>query len=76
MRNRNLKEQPNALQQTPPVQRSGRRHGSELHPVQASPAELRRQQKAAMREMEDAQYVRVYTGIDRPFLILSKESLV
>lgn len=37
---------------------------------QRTPAEERRLQKATERQLEDAQYVRVYTGIDRPFLIL------
>lgn len=44
-------------------------HGSQT-PAPRSKAEERRLAKAAERQLEDAQYVRVYTGIDRPFLIL------
>ncbi len=38
--------------------------------TRARQKEERRLALAAAREMEDAQYVRVYTGIDRPFLLL------
>ncbi len=44
-------------------------HGSRT-PAPRSKTEERRLAQAAARQLEDAQYVRVYTGIDRPFLIL------
>lgn len=69
-------EQPQTRQRAPQTpsapqqQRSPRRRPDAQTPVQRTPAEERRLQKAAERQLEEAQYVRVYTGIDRPFMVL------
>ncbi|MBR7184791.1 MAG: cell division protein FtsW [Clostridia bacterium] len=66
-----MRESHSAQTASRPARRTSVQTARELPPSsKLTPAQQRQAARLAQRQMEDAQYVRVYTGIDRPFLIL------
>ncbi len=67
---RNPRRAPSSAEQFSPAVRAKNDGAPSAVSVRERQREERRLAQAAARELEDAQYVRVYTGIDRPFLLL------